>query len=439
MSHSPDREIEKLLKAAGKRRQQDVGDPVMHPALREVLQTEVHRQYRESDGASSQLFAWLKPARLRLALGVSLALLAGVAALTLTLPSRDDGLQLAYERVPEAISDLRTDRPELSGRRGGSVGNEVADTERAALLQPSLETSEPVATLASAPQSVGPAERRPKSEQTYPSLSNRYGAAEELSMDTRSKDLPTVRLSEGNKRMNGFAAATTDAASRPTDDMARQPRPTDTVAGITLAESRPVDESAISGQAQRARLSAPASLPVAATTARQLALATEEPPSIAVLQRFRVEMDGHHVRFVDLDGSAYTGTAQMGKARTFSYAGGDAFKEKGASQLMKRNGVYTGRENLAEAEEALKYFFTVSGTNRSLAQPVVFEGSMTAVSVGKAQSPTWFSNALLPGQDLRGDLESPILERLPGQTRIVGRAVVGSSAEVEVDAVLVRP
>lgn len=153
MPESNERQIEKLLKSAGARRREQAGTPEMHPATREMLQTEVRRQYGDAPlrkrGAFGMLLRWLP----RLAVFVALG---ACAWLLWFRETTDASLQLARKQevseIPADEAVQLSSKPEgRAAREPLAVGGEWLPADEAAELQPATPASSP-APAAAPPQ-----------------------------------------------------------------------------------------------------------------------------------------------------------------------------------------------------------------------------------------------------------------------------------------------
>jgi hypothetical protein len=137
-----------------------------------------------------------------------------------------------------------------------------------------------------------------------------------------------------------------------------------------------------------------------------------------ILASFRLEQNGHQIRIVDADGSIYEGEIQT-TAPTIL-----------AKRLAARAAASVG-EIGREGEVGTVYSFRVTGTNRRLNQVVVFEGQLIPATRDPRESP------LLSLDATKSSV--PINEIQGFSGRIQGRATIGGTDELEIDAVPVAP
>jgi len=170
---------------------------------------------------------------------------------------------------------------------------------------------------------------------------------------------------------------------------------------------------------------------VAQSPKTKSSLADQATPAQPVLASFQVEQAGTTLRIVDADGSVYSGSVQLAgaawrerSAKTEVPAAGRASQARGGV-LEER--AAPGLDSDEPTPRA--YYFRVAGTNRTLNKPVVFTGNLLA------------STNLSIGVRLDGFQNAPASQGfLPLlNSRISGKAVIGSSQVVEIDALPTRP
>ncbi len=156
-----------------------------------------------------------------------------------------------------------------------------------------------------------------------------------------------------------------------------------------------------------------------------------------VLISFRVEQAGRELRVVDSDGSVYAGYMQAASAaarRRLSHAEKPALAKAATAPAREvDSGV------MADAAQPMNdaYFFRVSGTNRSLKQPVIFIGNMlsltNAVKTDRARGS--FSDGAAGFQGTPAQPAPTLLLN----SRISGKVVIGDGKETSIEALPVRP
>ena len=161
------------------------------------------------------------------------------------------------------------------------------------------------------------------------------------------------------------------------------------------------------------------------------------PPKPALLQSFQVEQIGRQLRVVDADGSVYDGaieTAPVGEASNGAAANPAAsdLKRKLLSEVSPTPGAPGTTPSGWGATRNL--FFSVSGTNRTLNQMVVFQGSFLADT---NQAAAAFVGGKLEAQKTAfvplQSVSSQSGQAIPN-TLIQGQAIIGASNRIEINA-----
>lgn len=174
----------------------------------------------------------------------------------------------------------------------------------------------------------------------------------------------------------------------------------------------------------------------------------QSPPSPALLQQFQIQRAGNVVTVVDEDGSVYQGQVIAAETpgdranrrlpelqRKDNLAAADKAGEKNAGQPLSQTTAYGTDPN--------SYWFRASGTNRSLKQPVVFTGEFQSGAGGTpvpAADLPMLRRSVQLGLVATNSLPAVSQSELgtnatPGTGRIQGRARVGASSEIQVEAV----
>jgi hypothetical protein len=187
---------------------------------------------------------------------------------------------------------------------------------------------------------------------------------------------------------------------------------------------------------QRAASVASAQAAAPATAATDGAAAPGASPLASVLVSFKMEQQGDELRIIDRDGSVYAGYLQNSAANSAvrgipaSDAGPLAngrllFKSAPQPQALGNNPA-TGR-----------YFFRVSGTNKSLNQKVVFSGNLAPV-IDSSMSDRGTNVSAQPVGHLTGSLGQAGQAWLLN-SRVTGRALINDRQQIEINAVPAKP
>jgi len=497
MANEPERPIEKLLRAAAKKRRDEAGVPLaLHPANRRVLQGEVARRFARTAGEPRSLSRVLGQLWPRFAWGAAIcAVLAVAGYLLLPTPGTDrsEALLARNKSVPltmPAKEPLPSPPVNEAPALAPSAPAPAANPRAAAFVEP------PPPALAKPARQLGvdryapskdsmaaPADREVKEKPATaaaPQLADRQKASEIEVAASGGAIQPAPAGSAGTafERQYGLAgkpvppasmpaapaspapvAATTAAASVVAADelakagdakaeqsgvaykslataaLANRPQPSQVAAdGRLQPAAQPRDESRSIGFAQRFAQVAPA----LETKGSRAHKATSAQP---VLASFQVEQAGPELRIVDGDGSVYSGYVQLADvARRERSANAAAPAVSRAPQAL--GGVVAAKPaaNLDAVQPAPQnYFFRVAGTNRSLNKQVVFTGNLMA-----ATNVAWFqpvtnqlrlrsSVADMPG----GSAQPGLLPLL--NSRISGKVVVGNGKAIEINALPTSP
>ena len=442
MATEPEREIEKMLAAYAEERRNQAGAPfTLHPATRAVLQGEVTRRLAKTGANRSRSTSWLSRWWPRLALVAGLAALAVVVIPHLS-PSRtrEEG-RMASSRTVLA--------PELSGIAPAPVGSEPLASP--ASLTPPAAIPPPAAVAA--PVNVSPTSTRYRAAPVVVSAPGPASAPASETAVVRNSILsdraaPVVASAPAPAPV---MPATAPAAAKPVpnvpfDGAIREKVPVANSAPVDLAvapsalarsegaaaavttfgggkSAAPMSAMPVSrANPLAARFSDPGlpelaqtqqfsqlSILSTAASGRVLsapAMKTDAAPT-GVLNNFRVEQTGDHLRVIDADGSSYTGT--IGRR--------DISPGESARRATAPAAALGGPATAGSAT----YFFRVEGTNRSLRQLVRFSGEMvptlSARPAGAAGAPLPGTNAFLQ------------------QFQMQGRARIGDTREIQINAV----
>lgn len=158
--------------------------------------------------------------------------------------------------------------------------------------------------------------------------------------------------------------------------------------------------------------------------------------SRAVLRSFRVEQNGNQIRFIDGDGSVYSGF--LGDSENEKDVAETSTVAPGAAAVgHKYRMIVTNSANLDGANQTIQnLYFRVSGTNRSLRQPVVFTGNFAPVTaIGRSQK-LYFDNGVAGSGSVAPNLGPLNWQLLNSQLQ--GKVLVGGSNQMDIKALPVN-
>ena len=497
MPNEAERPIEKLLRAAAKKRRDEAGAPFeLHPATRRLLQGEAARQFARPQRQTRSFPSLLARVWPRVALSVAILAVLGVAVWTL-VPGPAKKKQATFLAKNEEVPQVRQLRmpfpPTFPGSTGAPQPPVVAIPARpAALASPeatspgaiklipqspaapqllakdhlapatrqSLEENPPLgATLKPAyqpglpqvrtPASPGSAAARP-AEFANGAVQRRYGLAASSAPPARPRAAGVLASPETPSPATGLLAAANESASARLDKSAaahnvHQPSTAPTLAGHPQSSTTVMDGFA--------RFAAPALkeaqsvravqrfVQLATEGATKAGVADEAKAAQPVLANFEVEQAGRRLRITDGDGSVYTGYVQIPdavrRARLLKAEAPAVALATGRGHAAPEEEVQSGYE--AGGPMAQNYSFRVAGTNRSLKQKVVFTGSFVGPTNLVPLLPAT-TNLALGGSvgDARTDYALPAFPQLLN-SRITGKVVIGSGKALEVNALPTAP
>jgi hypothetical protein len=485
----PERPIEKLLRQAAQARRAQAGEPQeVHPATRRVLQGEVARKFGPT-GMSAlpapekrSFFDLFMP---RLAWGAAVVVGLGLAAslmLPRNNPARQDMFFAKNDRVPmvavenesktraavpaekPAPAALQPDSSALADADSLSVAKAERDKDSANFERRRTERTQSLARNEPA-AATAPLPTREAEGAVRQSMQNKVMTA------TASTAVPLEKQKEQLAETYSVAPAQTPMTQEEINQrrygLARPSQPALAPAAPGAAGVAPASSALKLGDASKAELAYKSISPQAATNGSTLAVqlkptvsadaAKRSPAPIVqatqqfvqvgspkknadfsderaaakpILFSFEVQQQGREVRIVDSDGSVYTGSFQP--AEVFSYLESDGSKKAAASRSLQTTEELSQRKDAyadAKLPVDMSYAFKVAGTNQTLKQFVVFTGQVLAQT--NALSP------VAPAGTVNGNrVARPESSALPLQnSRISGRALIGTNREVEVNAI----
>jgi hypothetical protein len=157
-----------------------------------------------------------------------------------------------------------------------------------------------------------------------------------------------------------------------------------------------------------------------------------------ILASFQVQQTGQQLRVIDADDSVYAGSVQAldSTRRQPRPVAQSAPRPKSMQPLESKPAIQTGLAPEKALQNEQSYSFQVIGTNRSLGKRVVFTGNLTAAPELKLLdgAATNVSN----GAILQNTLHAPSQTQW-SNSRISGKAVIGTREEIEIDALPAKP
>lgn len=461
-----ERPIEKLLHRYAEKRRDNAGaPPAMHPATRRMLQGEVARRHSrrgKSRKSEPTTFAEvLKLWRRQLIWAIPVLIVVVVGAWVMIGLNEKPGHEFelaggspaptatpeAVENPFEALETPAATAPPTPARRPVATRSQMATAGSAAPSERRLPGEVSAATSQKEPETRTESGRGAASE-FAPPLSAEQFHSQTLAMKEKSAEvLPTIgddkRLAGGlfssppakDDSVDNFESVRQNFLAADANRLAPAPA-SEPVVGSAINESAAFyrrealnrddrDKGQVYSQAFMNR--APISTSVAKAKSGGIT---------PVLANFQVEQYGNQLRVIDADGSTYLGEMELpetGKPIVVTVqkkpAGGWGFKK--AETTAKPERAAAAAPNSAGMQN---YFACqVAGTNRTLNQQVVFAWNFIELtnspSVAEVKSRAVSANVLqnnLPAQQFPSVLNNSIIN---------GRAQLGSSKEIEVNAV----
>jgi hypothetical protein len=393
MPDEPNKNMDALLRSYAKKRREAPELPV-HPATRAMLQGEVHRKFPPRQTSGNGWRAYLP----QIAFGSALCLVIGLTIAVLKLPPQ--------ENLPAKQEVALNEEPQPEAVPVSGVVAELDEKKEEELLlfrdrQLSLEP----------PKEAAPEQRSAGLDDS--SAGKRADAADLRLLNETATQTIAQRRDEDAQERFAFKDITAPApALAPAQNIA-----TETAAAAPSSLGATVEQLG-KAKARPEVLARARELTNLGAALRTHFVQTNLPTSV-VLRSFQVEQLGEQLRVVDSDGSVYAGGIQLTQS-----VGQDA------RVILTK----TVEERDLSANSAV-YNFEASGSNRTLARPVVIRGQYFERT-----------NLLAPGSvDLL--LSAPNTPARPQAKRttspqarraIVGRALIGETNEVPVRALSVE-
>jgi hypothetical protein len=466
-----ERPIEKLLRHYAKKRRADAGERLeMHPATRRLLQGEVARQYPGTRRERYWRASWFSRWKSGLAYAACALAIVAVSVPLLLQSFRKPGPKSelakavpANKSVDQTIPAPASATPviqEADEARRWDDKRQVAVTlteneqakDRLSMQLEQENLPAPTRSLASETTSrtapaVAPPTLRPDSRSQPASLSTMSPASAEstnLEMSRKqgeaSPQLAEAKVTSGR---DAQAATALDSATAPVGVQpgARSPGPSPTSARTATAALPPTEDRAFRERYGAPGISAPIvvqkfSQTLATTKLRREAASAFDGSSI--LKTFQLEQVGSRLRVIDSDGSTYSGDIAP-------VVNGDAYgvATQSRSATVPSPGRPVSAQPVTPPANAVSglvqnFSFRVTGTNRTLRQPVVFSGNLQFVADASTLGPVNFqqTNAARTQSQL-----APMENQLPSllNSSLSGQVQLGTNKELQLHAVPVPP
>lgn len=481
-----ERHIEKILRAAAKKRREQAGEPFeLDPVARQELLREASRRDVEktAGGFFARFFSSFGP-RLALAFSVVLIVLAGVWLARPLLSGKQ-------EAATVSMANLKVDRPasqKAAASAPAPTSQGAAPTvaiakpapgaraETAAFAAATRRSSNEVAAKdkavaensASAAVSAAPSNESEANRQQTPAaeLPGPVGAIQpSLAMRDSFKSTvpvpppppPSTAAStyQNTRAVNSVASAdTADKVSSSTAPLNatnaivplmtvtaedREAQKESNVAGTSgsVNTSQLANYDSIANNQNGKKLS-----PVSQRFNRVIAIPAMQQRGFGgggggvatpLLSSFRMEQNGREIRVVDADGSVYTGSWQVAPEQNSPPAAGRA------GSLHFSSGAIPAASSVRPAPEPTlnnnlqmvqNYIFSVTGTNRNLKEKITFSGNF--IPLNNASNTA--NNAGAVGGLFDGRNTAPLNTAVFLNSRIVGKVIIGDRREIKVNA-----
>ena len=436
MANEPERPIEKLLRAAARKRRDDTGAAFeLHPATRRLLQGEVARKFAKAlrqPRSFTEILGQMWP---RFAWGVAIFAVLGVTVwMLLPVPGKGkpEALLAQNESVREA-APAKEPSPSARAAAAETPAPPKPARQLAAEHQPLMKDSVAAQTARRAKEQPASAPARQLADRKETDGANIAASGGRLAPAPAA----TVVAADDSATLTGVKpdqpalAYKSLAASAPANRPQSAPATTE---GFAKSASLDQAKSKTTGGVQYFARVAPAQKAIST-------VADKATPAHPVLAAFQVQQTGEELRIVDGDGSVYRGYLRRADATPPARA---AKAEVSAPPPASRAPAGVLEEKVVAGLEFDRvapptYSFRVAGTNRSLNQQVVFTGNLLAATNLALSPPA--TNHLGIGGGLGGFQRAPAQQGLPPllNTRISGKVVIGSGKAVEINAVPASP
>ena len=418
MASEPERPIENLLRAAAKQRRDEAGPPFeLHPATRRLLQGEAARKFPPAQSGSPSLFATLGRLWPRFAWALAILAVLGVAVwLLVPLPAKNNqaALLASNDPIKQAPRVGKPVRPAPAALTAPPIQPEAAAEAKLQAVADSDKDKFATASIPAAGVPVMPAPSPPAAEarMAYD------GALADAPVSLAREESVASSAARKSRVEEDSSASRQVAALAAADDL--------------LAPSPPAAVGKAAGASLIQRF-----VQVAPGSAATAPPADEAKSAQAVLASFLVEQTDRKLRITDADGSVYEGYVRA--AATARPAREIKVEAPAAARASKATGGTLRGEatavGLSGAQPVLQnYTFRVAGTNRTLRKKVVFSGNLVAASSPVGPQPTGAPAVLgtLLEESRAGSVQQNALRVL--NSRITGKAVIGSGKAIEINA-----
>lgn len=470
----PEREIEKLLRQYGRKRRAEGGDlPGMHPATRRLLQSEVARRSRPGKhGFFADLAARLRP---RIAVAAGAVALAVIAGWLIFAPEPKFGQEkLALKRPAPASSEREALRGHDAGKAVSTLTSPAETSSAMDKLAMGYKPHELKPGGGTEPRSFGNAEARPAQPPGDRTLAQTF-AGLPIKQPREPAAPPSLLNGPETDGLAQTKVATPGLSLTPQpgeSHLTHQKKDEEVARELLGYSGKPAGEQGTSSPAQTrfAAAAAPAAMPALPSAGRfyrlddtsQVRSASQRfvqiqvpqgglagtvstpaaPSASAVLSSFKWVQNGQEVRIVDQDGSVYKGLLQAAKGTPRIQA------DLPVQPPEARRTAATARALVPTAHPQLEqnYAFSVSGTNRTLNQEVVFRGYLVTLGDLAGTTPPGASNVVTAGavQAKGGTAAASSGSRTqsPPRTRVFplanfqirGTAVINDRKRIEINA-----
>jgi hypothetical protein len=416
MADEHNKNMEKILRAYTEARRKGADLP-LHPAARKMLHAEVARRFKNGD--REPFWSRLRAFWPQLAFGSGLCAILLVAAISLRHQPQPEQKESGSERQASAVAsaaarggasvardtELRAESVNEALKKQAPENDNVAPLPKAetmnrrdvAMISPPASAPQP---LASAPQRANtPNQLSPKA----PQLRTATRTIPEEQEVVKLKDAKVLQeQNKGDLSASSRARVPESRVLQSPEEVPAQQR----LAPISASRFASADRLTNLGDALRLQFVRVPTRGQSATT--------------QLLNSFQLEQQGDEVRITDKDGSVYLG-------QLFPEPPGQATNSASLGELTERGVV------VAESFTSVQLLFA-QGTNRTLVKPVRLEGRYlertNPVEVGTVTS------AASPAAKAAA---TPATRLGRGRYSVVGKAIVGQTNEVPLNAVSVEP